>query len=122
MPVTVILSLIFGIIAAASAATATADLEALREETVFAAPGDGARSYQRTERGNFAKSNFLAEVTVTIHGGGGSGCAFFGMGRGEANPQTFYEPSTMPAVYLRIAPSDFAGGQLLAGDTAIAGP
>lgn len=46
----------------------------------FAKPGDGGRSYVRTARSNFAKKNFQAEVTVTLKGGGGAGCAFLGMG------------------------------------------
>ena len=92
-----------------------ADLESLRGEAVFAGPSDGTRSYQRTARADYARSNFMAEVTVTLKGGGGgSGCAFFGLGRGEADPQAYNEPAAKPVVFVRLAPSDFAGGQVVA--------
>jgi lysophospholipase L1-like esterase len=81
---------------------------------VFAKPGDGARSYARTARGNFANEDFQAEVTVTIKGGGGVGCAFLGMGKGEANPKAYLEPTQAPSVCVRLAPSDFAGGVVTA--------
>ena len=77
---------------------------------VFAKPGDGGRSYLRTSRADFASVNFQAEVTVTLKGGGGPGCAFFGIGCGRENPGTSHEPSTAPSVYVRLAPGDFAGG------------
>lgn len=91
-----------------------ADLESLHRETVFAGPNDGTRSYQRTALADYARSNFMAEVTVTLKGGGGAGCAFFGLGRGEANPQSYNEPATKPVVFVRLAPDDFAGGQVVA--------
>ncbi len=77
---------------------------------IFAKPGDGGRSYVQTSRADYAKGNFQAEVTVTLKGGGGAGCAFFGIGCGQANPGEFQEPSTAPALYVRLAPGDFAGG------------
>ncbi|MCX6877944.1 MAG: GDSL-type esterase/lipase family protein [Verrucomicrobia bacterium] len=77
---------------------------------VFAKPGDGGRSYLRTSRADFAKGDFQAEVTVTLKGGGGAGCAFFGIGCGRENPGASQEPSTAPSVYVRLAPGDFAGG------------
>jgi hypothetical protein len=69
-----------------------------------------ARVYSCTVRADYAKAPFCAETTVTIKGGGGAGCAFFGLGKGEANPKKYGEPTTAPALYLRLAPSDFAGG------------
>lgn len=77
---------------------------------VFAKPGDGSRSYLRTSRADFATGNFQAEVTITLKGGGGPGCAFFGLGCGQENPGASHEPSTAPSVYVRLAPGDFAGG------------
>ncbi len=82
------------------------------EPTVFSAGGDGFRSYVRTIRSNMADSSFQAEVTVTLNGGGGAGCAFFGMGSGEPDAAQFNEPSTAPSLFCRLAPSDFAGGQV----------
>jgi hypothetical protein len=79
---------------------------------VFAQPGEGQRSYVRTARADFAKQSFQAEVTTTLKGGGGAGCAFFGIGCGQGNAGAFQEPSTAPSVFLRIAPGDFAGGVL----------
>ncbi|MCX6928966.1 MAG: metallophosphoesterase family protein [Verrucomicrobia bacterium] len=83
-------------------------------DLIFATPGDGGRSYTRTARADFAKDSFQAEVTVALKGGGGPGCAFFGMGRGQGNPQQYQEPSTPPALFVRLAPSDFAGGVVMA--------
>ncbi len=77
---------------------------------VFGGTRANERSYVRTERMDFARQNFQAEVTVTLKGGGGEGCAFFGLGRGEANPAAYMEPSVAPAVFSRLAPGDFAGG------------
>jgi hypothetical protein len=77
---------------------------------VFAKPGDGGRSYLRTLRADFATGSFQAEVTITLKGGGGPGCAFFGLGCGQENPGASHEPSTAPSVYVRLAPGDFAGG------------
>jgi lysophospholipase L1-like esterase len=76
----------------------------------FGKPGDGGRFYVRTSRSDFAKESFQAEVTATVKGGGGAGCAFFGIGRGQANGGAFDEPSTPPSVYVRLAPSDFGNG------------
>jgi hypothetical protein len=102
------------IIAAASCLAApAADLGPAGGGSVFGQRGEGARAYQRTARGDFAGSNFVAEVTVTVNGGGGAGCAFFGLGAGVANPQNYNEPATRPVVYVRLAPSDFAGGQVV---------
>jgi hypothetical protein len=84
----------------------------LGDTLVFARPSDGGRSYVRTSRTDFARRSFQAEVTVTLKGGGGAGCAFFGMGRGQGNPDAFQEPSTAPSVFMRLAPSDFAGGMV----------
>jgi hypothetical protein len=96
----------------AGSTCSAADLASLHGKAVFASPGNTARSYQRTTRGDWATGNFVAEVTVTLRGGGGAGCAFFGLGRGEANPAMFHEPSVPPAVMFRMAPSDFCGGQI----------
>src|SRR5690242_14735746 len=65
------------------------------------------RTYLRTINGNFAAQNFQAEVTILVQGGGGTGCGFFGIGRGEANPNFYREPSTSPSLYCRLAPSNF---------------
>ena len=98
---------------------AAADLE-IGQGTTF----DGAnRTYLRTVRGDFADQSFQAETTVTIpNGKGPMGCAYFGLGIGQANPQVYQEPATQPALYLRMCPGDFAGGQLTAGDTSAPGP
>ena len=77
---------------------------------IFAQPGNGTRTYAVTERSDFARESFRAEVTATIKGGGGAGCAFFGIGKGMADPAKFAEPSAAPSLYLRVAPSDFSGG------------
>jgi hypothetical protein len=81
---------------------------------VFAKPGDGARSYLRTSRSDYAKENFQAEVTVTLKGGAGAGCAFFGMGCGQGNARQYQEPSTVPSLFVRLAPSDFSTGVVTA--------
>ena len=77
---------------------------------IFAKPGDGTRSYLKTVQGDLAKSSFQAEATVTLKGGGGSGCAFFGLGRGAGDSRHYGEPAAAPSLYLRLAPSDFSGG------------
>ncbi len=85
--------------------------------SVFLAAGQGGafdsptRSYLRTERADFAGKSFQAEVSVTLKSGfGGGGCAFFGLGRGEASPGFYLEPATPPVLYVRLAPADFGGG------------
>ncbi len=81
------------------------------------------RTYLRTARGDFADQSFQAEATVTIpNGKGAMGCAYFGLGLGQASPQVYQEPATQPSVYLSLAPSDFAGGQLSAGGILAPGP
>ena len=80
----------------------------------FTKPGDGARSYLRTLRSDYAKESFQAEATVTLKGGGGAGCAFFGMGCGQGNAKQYQEPSTTPSLFVRLAPSDFSGGVVTA--------
>jgi hypothetical protein len=100
--------------ALAGATLPAADLESSLGDKTFAAPGESARAYERTARGDFAAKNFAAQLTVTVKGGGGAGCAFFGLGRGEADPQAYNEPVRKPAVFVRLAPGDFAGGQVMA--------
>lgn len=90
------------------------DLEKWQGEHVFASPGNDARTYERTAGSDFADKSFQAEVTVTVNGGDGAGCAFFGLGSGEGDAQNYNEPSHQPAIYLRLAPSDFGGGQMVA--------
>jgi hypothetical protein len=93
------------------------------------APGDAIpafdspnRTYAVTAKADYPKASFQAEITVTLKSGqGGNGCAFFGLGTGEGNPKFFLEPTTAPALAFRFAPSDFAGGQVMAslnGETA----
>ena len=73
----------------------------------------GARSYAVTTRGDWVRENFRAEVTVTLRSGhGGNGCAFFGLGKGVADPSNYGEPTVKPALLFRVAPDDFAGGQM----------
>ena len=82
------------------------------------ARGSGLRRAERRNavvsanraRADFARSNFMAEVTVTLKGGGGPGCAFFGLGRGEANPQAYNEPARKPVVFVRFAPERLSRG------------
>jgi hypothetical protein len=76
--------------------------------------GEAGRAYLAKQASNFAATSFVAEVTAIVNGGGGAGCAFFGLGLGEADPQNYYEPSRQPAVFVRLAPGDFAGGQVMA--------
>lgn len=73
---------------------------------------DNPRHYALTENANFAKSSFQAEITVTLKGGGGLGCAFFGLGAGKPEAANFDEPTTKPSFFFRLCPSDFAGGQV----------
>jgi levanase/fructan beta-fructosidase len=77
---------------------------------VFAGAGDAGRSYARTSRGDCARGSFQAEVTATLKGGGGAGCAFFGMGCGQGNAAAAFEPSTAPSLFVRLTPGDFGGG------------
>jgi lysophospholipase L1-like esterase len=106
--------LALAIVALAALNLVAADLEMLPGEKTFASPGNDARSYERTARGDFARHNFAAEAVVTLNGGGGAGCAFFGLGAGEADPQNYNEPVRQPVVFIRLAPGDFAGGQVMA--------
>ena len=76
----------------------------------FTKPCDGGRCYIRTSRGDFSKESFRAEVTATLKGGGGAGCAFFGMGCGQNNASSCFDPSTAPSLFVRLAPGDFCGG------------
>ena len=100
--------------ASSRASRAADNLESLREPAVFASAGDGTRSYLCTARGDLPKENFQAEVTVTIKGGGGNGCAFFGLGKGVPDPGNYNEPTASPSLSLRMCPSDFAGGMVSA--------
>ncbi|HEX7260644.1 MAG TPA: hypothetical protein VF258_02425, partial [Luteolibacter sp.] len=75
---------------------------------------DSPRHYALTNDANLAKSSFQAEITVTIQGGGGEGCAFFGLGAGKPDLANFNEPTTAPSLVFRLSPSDFAGGQVSA--------
>lgn len=98
----------------AAAGAAAAGPDGLEGERVFGRRGDDTRSYQQTPRADFARGNFLAEVTVTLKGGGGAGCAFFGIGRGEADPRHYHKPAAEPVVYVRLSPSDFSNGHVVA--------
>ncbi len=109
---------------AAMPALSDAALESSRKDMIFGTPGNGPRSYERTECGDYTQKNFRAEVTVTIKGGEGNGCAYFGLGKGMANPASYNEPTTTPSLCLRLCPSDFVGGLITAainGQEAIQG-
>jgi 1-phosphatidylinositol phosphodiesterase len=71
--------------------------------------GDAGRAYLRTNKSDFHTAGFVAEVTVTVNGGGGPGCAFFGIGGGLPDPAAAWQPNTAPVNYLRLAPTDFGG-------------
>ena len=87
----------------------------------FSGTGDAGRLYLRTKKNDFHASSFVAEVSVTLHGGGGPGCAFVGMGTGIPDAGGFNEPRTAPANYLRLAPSDFnSGGITLHNNSSVA--
>lgn len=80
----------------------------------FGFAGD-TRTYAVTPGTEFAGSSFEAWLTVTLRSGSqGNGCAFFGMGAGRPSPAYFNEPTTAPSLQFRLAPSDFAGGQVSA--------
>jgi fructan beta-fructosidase len=79
---------------------------------VFPKPDDAGRSYVRTFRGDFAQASFRAEVTATLKGCGGAGCAFFGMGCGQINASSCHDPSMVPSLFVRLAPGDFCGGAI----------
>lgn len=73
---------------------------------------NGKRGYLRTTRSDWAQENFQAEVTVIVQGGDGPGCAFFGLGRGDADSAFFYEPLKEPVLYARLGPSNYANGAI----------
>jgi hypothetical protein len=75
---------------------------------------DNPRHFALTRDAAFAKSSSQAEITVTLKGGGGDGCAFFGLGAGVPAAANFNEPTTKPSLAFRFSPSDFAGGQVSA--------
>ncbi len=79
----------------------------------FDGVGNAGRAYLRTHKADFHKSSFVAEITVTVNGGGGPGSAFIGMGKGLPDPGFFLEPAAEPCLYLRLAPTDFGGGVIL---------
>jgi hypothetical protein len=103
-----------GLVVAPRPSNAAGVLDALHDGVAFGTPGNGPRSYEHTDRGDYAQNNFQAEVTVIIKGGGGNGCAYFGMGKGVANPASYNEPTTPPSVCMRLCPSDFVGGLVTA--------
>jgi hypothetical protein len=71
------------------------------------------RTYMMLGQRGLAGSPFVAETTVTLHSGaGGGGCAFFGVGSAQPDPNFYDEPTIGPSLYLRIAPSDFAQGAI----------
>ena len=85
---------------------------ALVDDATIPAFDGSRRAYLTTTKSDYASSHFQAEITVTVaNGHGGNGCAFIGMGKGQADPNRFDEPSATPAISLRLAPSDFAGGE-----------
>ncbi|MBN8460051.1 MAG: hypothetical protein J0M04_19665 [Verrucomicrobia bacterium] len=90
----------------------------------LAFPG-ASRSYALTPSADHARESFAAEITVTVNSGnGGGGCAFFGLGAGKPSAANFQEPTTSPALVFRFAPSDFAGGRMVASvnGTAVGDP
>jgi hypothetical protein len=71
------------------------------------------REYTVSDKADYANESFRAEATLTLRSGqGGNGSAFFGLGKGTPNPANFNEPTTAPSLVFRLAPSDFAGGQV----------
>lgn len=70
------------------------------------------RCYLRMERNNWATQSFRADVTVMVQGGDGPGCAFFGMGRCEAEPNFFDEPLKEPVIYARLGSSNYVKGAM----------
>ncbi len=107
----VLLTIPISLSAVAAEAGAARQLEA-GSSLVFATPGDAGRSYVRTSRGDLAKASFRAEVTATLKGGGGAGCAFFGLGCGQSSANSCFDPSTIPSLFVRLAPGDFCGGAI----------
>ena len=81
---------------------------------------EGSRHFAVTRAGDFAKQSRQAEITVTLKGGGGNGCAFFGMGAGTPDPKNFNEPTSVPSLAFRFGPSDFAGGNVTASVNGVA--
>ena len=77
--------------------------------------GDSDRSYAATKSGDHAKENFQAEITVTIpNGKGGTGIAFFGLGKGQAKADDYNQPHISPSLSFRLCPDDFCDGQVAA--------
>lgn len=79
----------------------------------FPGGGDGERRYIRTVFSDFAASDFIAEVTVTIVGGGGYANGFFGLGTGERNAvleQGWGEPVAGVHAFLRVTPTAWPQG------------
>ena len=103
------LRMLSGHASALAAAALTDTLESLRGQTTFGTAGSDTRSYRSTARGDLGRNRFVAEVTVAVKGGQGSGCAFFGLGKGVADPGLYDEPAIAPAFYLRLEPTDFGG-------------
>lgn len=75
----------------------------------FSGIGESDRSYLRTVIEDYNSTSFVAEVTVTLNGGGAPGIAFFGLGAGEPYPPSSFLPRWGPHAYMRVAPDDWGG-------------
>ena len=87
---------------------------------VFDDTGDGGRSYIGTTSTDFALSDFIAQVTVTIpEGTDGADIGFFGLGAGLQGADfnsSFNEPSSGPAVFVGPNPTDRNSAEVNVGD------
>jgi len=126
-----LLILLCGGITAASTLTLTENFNNNQINNALSAPSSWAfggnashssndRSYIQTVASDFHSSDFTAEITIILSGGGGAGGAFFGIGSGVADSNYYNEPEA--GVYARIFPSDFSSGIASAlADTGIRG-
>ncbi len=103
--------LLFATLLFATPALAAPELAPSAPLPAFGGAAGTTRDYAATTKGDYAKENFRAETTVTVKSGHqGHGIAFFGLGRGAANPAAFNEPITTPSLIFRLCPNDFGGG------------
>ncbi len=106
---------LLSVLAEVAAAEPGAPILALEAGKPIPAFTGKARVYAATASGDCAKQSFQAEVTLTIKSGhGGNGCAFFGLGKGQANPASYNEPTAAPSLTFRFSPNDFNGGLVTA--------
>ena len=77
----------------------------------FSGAGIGDRSYVRTKVANYNEHDFVAEITVTLNGGGEAGSAYFGIGRGDRS-NVNSEPTFGRHLFVRLQPSDFGDGAI----------